>query len=117
MTDANEKTTPPSLWVSKWAREEAFWRDVASRGLAGLIVVAIGAAFAFAVGLLPISEYMNELISFGLVLVWLAIWTPLSRKTIVWAYSKARWLRITVPLISILVLLTGLVFAVSVRFV
>ncbi|MBF0671347.1 MAG: hypothetical protein IR160_02035 [Salinibacterium sp.] len=117
MTDANGKITPPSLWVSKWSREEAFWRDVASRGLAGLIVVAIGAAFAFGVGLLPISEYKNELIAFGLVLAWLVIWTPLSRKTIRWAYSKARWLGIIVPLVSILVLLSGLVFAVSVRFV
>lgn len=49
-----EDETPPKrqLWVVEWARSESFWRDVASRAIAGTIVIAIGAAFAVLIGLI-----------------------------------------------------------------
>jgi hypothetical protein len=40
-------------WPSRWVRDETFWRDVATRTLAGLIVAAFVAVGAAGGGFIP----------------------------------------------------------------
>ena len=59
MTDpaAEKKTTPWYKWPNEWRQDQLFWRDVASRAIAGLIVVGVGAFLAVASGLFRGTRY------------------------------------------------------------
>jgi hypothetical protein len=47
-----EPSSKPWKWPGEWVRDEKFWRDVASRVAAALIVVGLGYTFAIASGYL-----------------------------------------------------------------
>ncbi|WP_160665114.1 hypothetical protein [Pseudarthrobacter sp. ATCC 49987] len=49
-----EEKSKPWQWPGEWMRDEKFWRDVASRTLAGALVVAMGYLVAVANGLLQV---------------------------------------------------------------
>ena len=53
---AEETDVPPSRWLSVWVRDQSFWRDVASRTLAGFIVVGLTVLAGGAVGLIRLPE-------------------------------------------------------------
>ena len=98
-------------WPREWWFEEKFWRDVASRGLAGLIVLGVTALAAFGSGLLDNPIYKGALIRLFVCIVILAAWIPLSNLFI--SKVGARWgkLGITVTaLISIAALFAALIF-------
>lgn len=57
MTTEEEAVVKRQFWPSEWARSEAFWRDVTSRALAGLIVVVMGAGLAAAFGFIDWKEF------------------------------------------------------------
>lgn len=59
--------TPPRQWPLIWARDEAFWRDVASRSVSGSIVVALGYVAAVLLGYLalpPVRAVVIGVIAF-----------------------------------------------------
>lgn len=39
--EAETTTAPSSRWVTKWLRDEAFWRDIATRVISGLILAVL----------------------------------------------------------------------------
>jgi len=56
-------------WVIQWAKSESFWRDVASRALAGLIVVAAGAIGAAVLGLIDLGQLIQFCIALAVVIL------------------------------------------------
>lgn len=63
MSDATDvqKQLKPWQWPGEWVKDEKFWRDVASRAAAGLIVVFIGYLVAVASGLLGLPDLRKVL--------------------------------------------------------
>lgn len=74
MVVAEQSDVPPSRWLSVWARDQVFWRDVASRTLSGLLVVSVTAVAATVAGFLAVSP--GDLAAFlgVLALVAVAVW-------------------------------------------
>lgn len=60
MSDAEPKRR---TWVGEWVRSEAFWRDVTSRALSGLIVLALGALTAGVLGYVAASTVLRLVLS------------------------------------------------------
>lgn len=58
---AEQTDVPPSRWLGIWVRDQAFWRDVASRTLAGLIVVGFTVLAGSAVGLIRLPQVATAL--------------------------------------------------------
>lgn len=56
-----EPPTKPHQWPREWARSETFWKDVASRTIAGTIVVALTYAGAVLFGYLQQPEFVGNL--------------------------------------------------------
>ena len=73
------------LWVVEWAKSESFWRDVASRSVAGTIVVGIAAIFAVAVGLIQ----GRVVIFLGCALIWAALVIWLGVRGLRWIADQA----------------------------
>lgn len=48
--EKTEAKAKPWQWPGEWARDEKFWRDVGSRTIAGILVVAFGYLAALAGG-------------------------------------------------------------------
>jgi len=67
MTD-QELPATRRTWVGEWMRSEAFWRDVASRSLSGVIVVGFGAGVAAAAGFVPWEPTWRFVLLFGIVI-------------------------------------------------
>jgi hypothetical protein len=69
MTAPEPETTPAKrrTWVGEWMRSEAFWRDVTSRALSGLIVLLVGAGLALAAGLIPWDPLWRYLVMLAFV--------------------------------------------------
>jgi len=68
----------PWKWPLEWFADDRFWRDVASRALAGLIVVGISGAVAVGSGLLDDPIYGAALLRLLLGVIVLLIWAPIS---------------------------------------
>ncbi|WP_459384533.1 hypothetical protein [Arthrobacter humicola] len=66
-TAQTEKQFKPWQWPGEWMRDEKFWRDVASRTLAGAFVVAIGYLVAVANGLLQVPSVAQVVVGIGFV--------------------------------------------------
>ena len=65
MTD--DKSPPaPRQWVRTWVREEEFWRDVTSRGLAGIIVASLGYFHLLLSGSIGVPNIWRALASLAL---------------------------------------------------
>jgi hypothetical protein len=60
---AEERAPKRRTWVGEWIRSEAFWRDVTSRALSGLIVLALGALAAGVLGYLPAAAVLRGVLS------------------------------------------------------
>jgi hypothetical protein len=61
-----QKNSP--TWVGKWARDEAFWKDVTANTTAGVLLILITAMFAVGSGLWSVPNVRNVILV-GLVLV------------------------------------------------
>ena len=68
-TAETEKKSTPWQWPLEWWHDEKFWRDVASRAVAGIIVVFVGYAVAVASGLLGFPDLRQVV---AVILVWAA---------------------------------------------
>ena len=72
------KRTPPapSQWLATWLRDETFWRDVASRTIAGILVVGATLIGGWILGVfqIPVVSFVVLLITFLLVSAWVAVW-------------------------------------------
>ncbi|WP_312099829.1 hypothetical protein [Corynebacterium dentalis] len=112
----------PWQWPLEWWYDEKFWRDVASRAVAGIIVVFVGYAVAVASGLLGFPNPRKVVAVF---LVWTACCAVLialvmvSRKIIAMVQRRAmttwtsRALLTVWALIYFLLLVTLVTFSVS----
>ncbi len=67
-SDAEAKSKPWQ-WPLEWWHDEKFWRDVASRAVAGIIVVFVGYAVAVASGLLGFPDLRQVV---AVIIVWAA---------------------------------------------
>lgn len=66
MAKAEPKRTRSQI-VRGWFREEAFWRDVTTRTVAGLIVLAIGALAVALVGIVDIWVVLRVLFAMAAI--------------------------------------------------
>jgi hypothetical protein len=51
-----ERPVRPWHWPRMWAKDEKFWRDVASRTASGLLILLIGYAYAVVAGYVSLPE-------------------------------------------------------------
>ncbi|WP_146188130.1 hypothetical protein [Mycetocola zhujimingii] len=114
MTDAREnEKAQPLKWPLEWWRDEKFWRDVASRALAGLIVVALTGLVALVSGLLNDPVYQSALFRlFGLIVV-AVIWTPLSSRVISRVKQKRGMVALILTSLCSLGVLLGLLWIIG----
>lgn len=63
--EETEVKSKPWQWPGEWMRDEKFWRDVASRTLAGALVVFIGYLVAVANGLLQVPSVAQVAVAVG----------------------------------------------------
>lgn len=95
-----EAKSKPWRWPLEWWHDEKFWRDVASRAVAGIIVVFVGYAVAVTSGLLGFPDLRRVV---AVILVWAAGCAALvllgytSRKLIalIQRRAKTKWTRRT----------------------
>jgi putative copper export protein len=71
------KKVRPWEWPFIWALDEKFWRDVASRAIAGLIVVSSVAVIGFASGVLAVPDESNPWWRLFRSLVWTGAVLPI----------------------------------------
>ncbi|NHW45936.1 sulfite exporter TauE/SafE family protein [Paenarthrobacter sp. MSM-2-10-13] len=89
-TVETETKSKPWQWLGEWMRDEKFWRDVASRTLAGALVVAMGYLVAVANGLLAVPSVAQIFV--GVVFIALGV-------GIFWLFV-AKYLRWIAPLVN-----------------
>jgi hypothetical protein len=88
--------TPPRFWPLRWVREESFWRDVATRTAAGIIVAFLIWGVGVAIGAFQspdaVQGFINALlllmaVAFGLSGI-LMLHLAASRQSVRWPESK-----------------------------
>ena len=57
---AENQQSPWYKWPAEWRRDEKFWREVATRAIAGLIVVILGYVGAVLLGYLQKPDFVNN---------------------------------------------------------
>ena len=67
----------PRTWMEEWVRSESFWKDVASRSFAGVVVLIVSGLFAGMIGW-AVSDSVRPIfaaaaVGFALLLAALAI--------------------------------------------
>ena len=119
-TAEKEKQSKPWQWPGEWMRDEKFWRDVASRTLAGAFVVAIGYLVAVANGLLQVPSIAQifvgiVFIALGVGIFWLFVakyqaWVaPLVNRTSrPWGDILDTLIKLVVIALSIWMLIAGI---------
>lgn len=87
-----EKATKPWQWPNEWARDEKFWRDVATRTASGLLTLFLAYNFAVIAGYLKQPAWLRSIAAVVWVLffLWLTAfivqngrrgWTPNAQPT------------------------------------
>ena len=52
--------------MGRWLREEAFWKDVTSQALGGIVVLGVAFILAGAAGVLPVAD-IQAAVLFGII--------------------------------------------------
>ena len=98
----------PRTWMEEWVRSESFWKDVASRSFAGLVVLVVSGLFAGMIGW-AVSDSVRPIfaaatVGFALLLAALAVIAFVFR-TWLWASRRGKTYSIGLLLLAIAVTL------------
>lgn len=98
----------PRTWMEEWVRSESFWKDVASRSFAGIVVLIVSGLFAGMIGW-AVSDSVRPIfaaaaVGFALLLAALAIIAFVFR-TWLWASRRGKTYSIGLLLLAIAVTL------------
>ncbi len=113
--DANQSS--PLRWPGEWLRDQSFWRDVATRTLAGLIVALVIFAVGVTAGLVPAGVLWALLVMAAAMalLIALSVWSGVRlTKRLVGASRRRR--RVLILAQYVVMLVAALAFSVVVRY-
>ncbi|NYF10912.1 cation transport ATPase [Leifsonia sp. AK011] len=98
----------PRTWMEEWVRSESFWKDVASRSFAGVVVLIVSGLFAGMIGW-AVSDSVRPIfaaaaVGFALLLAALAVIAFVFR-TWLWASRSGKSYSIGLLVLAIAVTL------------